>query len=688
MKLQAHKLLADTTQVLWENLEGSFTLVFPDGEIQTNHEETLISSYFWDILRDFNHTPFSVNHHLSSILKGGTISNKSLNKLMANVLWDAYFHYIQDPMCLRELESRGIDRVILREVLAKRLYECVNNLYNDLGCRLEEYVVTLLADDFIEAVNYPEIKAVTSRMNMTEKSVDQVYEVIHKVMLKDPEDAQRNGDKYGAIASRSVLSRLARGGIVDQGQLDQTIGLRGFMTDMDSYQFPVPVNTNIVKGITKIYDSLIESRSASKALGFAQKPLQQTEWFNRRSQLNAMVVRYLVPGDCGSTTYLDWRVREQDLPTIQGKTYLNEDTGQLDHIKVTDHHLVGKTLKLRTPMGGCATPVANGVCETCFGLLSHNVFRNTNIGMACTVEINEKVSQMVLKTKHLDGSSKIEPMRLNEDEKRFLTVTASGDSYKLNPKLAGKSIKLVINPSEAVGFADIQEIQDVRDLSFTRTTSLDRIGIDYHQNGIAQRIGITVGDKRRRASLSPEMLMYIRQTGWSVDAHGNYLIDLANWNHKQIMMVVPRRSTNMSDYSKEIESLLEAKKDKDVMNYRNNEMTRGAFIQEFYDLVNSRLNVNLAVLEVMAYSYMVVNTDPLNPNYALPKPHTRYGFGVFKLSIERRSLGATMAYQEQHDTLTDPGSYIHTERLDSPMDVFITPKEVIENYHETIPNYF
>lgn len=683
MKLHIRKLLNYSTEQLWDMLDGDFILVFDNGEqINTNYKETLFSSYFWDLFRQYPNVVITPNMHISGILDGKTISTKFINTLLSNIVYLVYDTYTESN---DQNFNAPLNKILFRETLAKHLYEMVNTSYNELSYKLEEYVVTINIEDFIEVVRNEEILKARDQF-ITEKAVNDVYNTIHRVIIDEPEKQQISGDKYTNKVGQNILSLLARSGIVDQGQLDQCVGLRGFITDIDSYQFPLAVQSNLVEGIVNFYESLTESRSAAKSLGFTQKPLQETEYFNRRSQLGALPIRYLIPGDCGSKVYLEWKVRNGDLRNLQGKYYLDEQTNTLAVVKKTDNHLLGKTLKLRTTLGGCAHPVQEGVCETCFGTLSKNFFRNTNLGKACTVEINEKVSQAVLKTKHLDGSSKIEDIHLSEEGKKFLTIK-NGDTYLLNPRLAGKDIKLVINPTEALGFTDIREVTDIRDLSYTRTTQLDRIGIEYKQGEGSFIVGIDVGVKRRPASISPDMLMYIRDKSWIVDDEGRYLIDLKDWDHKKVMMIVPRRNVNMSDYSKEIASMLESSKDKSTLRYRNNELTRTAFITEFFDLVNSRLSVNLAVLEIVAYSSMVVDTNPENPDYSLPRANTRYGFGAFKLNIEHRSLGAMMAYQEQHDALTDASSFIHKNRIDSPMDIFIKPQEVLDAYNETIPGY-
>lgn len=123
----------------------------------------------------------------------------------------------------------------------------------------------------------------------------------------------------------------------------------------------------------------------------------------------------------------------------------------------------------------------------------------------------------------------------------------------------------------------------------------------------------------------------------------------------------------------EIAKMLEATASE--MQQRSKNISPVALLMEFHDLVNRRLNVNLAILDVIIYSSMVVNTD--EPNYDLPKPWTSSGLGVLNLLLANRSLSAMMGYQGHRHTFTDPSSFFVKNRLDSPFDVIFLPDEVL-----------
>lgn len=108
------------------------------------------------------------------------------------------------------------------------------------------------------------------------------------------------------------------------------------------------------------------------------------------------------------------------------------------------------------------------------------------------------------------------------------------------------------------------------------------------------------------------------------------------------------------------------------MKTRDTDISPDAFLAELYDLVNSKLVINLAVLEVVMYGIMVVSA--LDENYSLPKPYTDSGLGVMRLIMTRRSLSALLAYQGIKPAIIDPINYIGKNRMPHIFDDVVMPE--------------
>lgn len=703
-RISARFLLGMSIEEMWQTLTGEFILVFDDGELATNYRETIYSGYAWDFHRNYPLTPLLMMHHVAGVLQGSRLGSDTHLQLLGNAMWSTYDTYVGNSHQLSigpvlrkkpggvELVEPAIPQVSeieFRDHLAEMVYRTSNHMYNDLSYRLSEYVVSLDITDFVEVLKQPRVKEVNDSIyerhaaaregTAKQKVLDDTYIVIKDVL------------QNGIDLPNNPISLAARSKLVNIDQVMQCVGPRGYMTDTDSHVFRYPVLRGYAKGLREFYDSLVESRSAAKSLIFSKAPLQQAEYFSRRLQLMSQVVQRLHPGDCGTTNYLYWNVRPPiiengmvmhpgDLKQLVGKNYLGDD-GVIHSIKAGDKHLVGKTLKLRAAMH-CGHPDPYGICATCFGQLSLSVPAGTNIGQMCCTSLAQKSSQNVLSVKHLDGSSVVEGIVLSPDNKQYLKVGTDDNSYMLAEGLKGKRIKLIIPGDRAANITDIMEVGDVENLNPTRVCELAEVGISVDTGDEPVVVSIEINLGRRLASPTMALMKYIRQNRWSVDERGNYVVDMASWNWNERLLSLPMRHFNMSDHSQNIATLLESSVDK--MQERDTSLSPDSVLVELFDLVNQKLTVNLAVLDVVLYATMIVSAE--RGNYELPKPWTNRSLGVYKLTMASRSLSAAMAYENHREIIVSPLSYTETNRPDHPMDGLVMPAEVFRDFHQYIDN--
>jgi len=659
-KYHARELLNYTVAELWDMLTGEFELHFDDGFIITNWKETVYSSYAWEFHRRYPNTPMLIKHHVGSILRNGSrLGSGTHLTLLGNTMWSTHDIYMQDP-------------TVNRDILSEMVYRLTNQMYVDLTYRLEEYVMSTDITDLMEVIRHPKIQEIKDRMEPTKQSIKITYDEIREVL--------NNGNDLPI----NPISLAVRSKLVNEMQILQCIGPRGFLTDIDSDEFRHPVMRGYGEGIRLFHDSLIESRSAAKSLLFSKSPLQEAEYFSRRLQLMSQIVQNLHHGDCGTTDYVLWHVRDKqvyegttvfagDLKSLEGKHYLHDD-GTLHTIRDTDKHLIGQSLKVRSVLH-CAHPDPYGICSTCFGELSLSVPDGSNIGHMCCTSMTQKSSQSVLSVKHLDGSSTIESIRLRQDVKKYLAVASDGNSYLMANAIRNKNAHLVIPANAAANLTDINNVRNIEDLNISMLSQITEMSMYFgapQQGDPAPDLELNVSKDRRRASMTYGLLNYIRQYGWSSDDFGNYVINMDKWDWSQPIMSLPLKHFNMSDHSKEIADMLESSVKE--MKKRDKGVSPDAFLVEFADAVNSRLNVNLAVLEVTLYGAMIVSAE--KQDYRLPKPGTERGLGVMETSMDRRSLSAAMAYEGQYYNFIDPYSFLLTNRPNHLLDGVLLPELV------------
>lgn len=664
-RLEARGLLAFEVDELWDILTGEFVLCFDDGEIVTNYKETLYSLYSWAFHQKYPKTPLLMKHHVGHFLNERRLGSNTHLELLGSVMWSTHDAYAADPT------FNPAELPQLRDTLSEMIYRTMNTMYNELTHRLEENVVSIDITDFMNVMKHPKVKEIKDNIKPTEASIKDAYDRTTEIL------------RNGIDLPDNPLSLAMRSNLVSDSQLMQCLVARGFLTDTDSHQFPHPILRGFAEGLRSFHDSFIESRSAAKSLLFSKAPLQDAEYFSRRLQLMSQVVRTLHHGDCGSTEYNYWNVRPKvvelgetlfggDLKQLEGKNYLDVD-GKLKPIKAGDKHLIGRTLKMRSVLH-CAHPDPYGVCSTCFGELSLSVPDKTNLGHMCCTSMTQKSSQSVLSVKHLDGSATIESICLRPGEDKLLAVMPGGSSYMLAEALKGKEAKIVIPERFATNLTDINSVRNVEDLNISRVSEMTEIGIITAFKGVPQPMAsIHVGMDHRLASMTYSLLNHIKVVGWDVDDNGNYVVDMADWDWSKPILTLPLKHFNMSDHSKEIADTLESSVVQ--MKARDKTVSPDAFLVELNDLVNNRLSVNIAVLEVITYATMIVSAE--NQDYRLPKPGTDRDLGVMEMTMDRRSLSAAMAYEGQYDNFIDPLSFLLRGRPSHPLDAILMPAEVL-----------
>lgn len=656
---KARELWNMDKEAVWGLPDGRIALIFDDDtRLEVDTKATIYSWYAGVFHRLYPRTPLLPRHHLGErqIGKGTEID------LLGEGLFDC-----------RDVYGDEVDM----EELSLIAYQNQNELYNDMTTRLKASVSTISILDFIEVMDHPEIKEANANVRPTQRSIDQTYDKIWTALC-------REGELKG-----NTVARMAKSGLVSEGQIKQCVGPRGFLTEIDSGIYRRPVLTGYVEGMRTLYDSMVESRSASKALMFAKDPVAESEYFNREMQLVASTLTRLHRGDCGSTEHLLFKVRSSsDLKLIAGKYYMLTD-GSMQTVSSEDRNLIGQLIQMRSALK-CQHPDPYGVCSTCMGGISDSIPNQTNLGHVSVTVMCEKISQNVLSTKHLDGSSKVDDFDIGNYDAQYIRSgvgvmvnqksageeAESNTVIKLNDRLQGREIEMVLEATQASNISNI-DYADIDKLAPSNVTSLTEVIFRVKgEDGIPEppaTVSVSMG--ARQSWLTAEALAYVKRKGFRLSDHGNYVIDLTEWDAELPLFQLPLKHTDMVQYMKTIKSFIMAagdtgKKTKGVKTLGDfPTIDRG--LVEFYNLINSKLNVNIAHLEVIILSAMI--RSEAEHDHRLPRPIAKGELGSYRKNMEMRSVGISMAYERQAKRLTDVKSFIYPKRPDSPFDNILCP---------------
>lgn len=624
---------------LWNLPDARMKIQFDDGVVDAFTDATILSAYcFGPFYRRYPNCPAKMSHHQGNRqLEGDTIQD-----LLSTVLFDAHFAYPDEDI----------------EEMYRLATQCNNRIFNDFTYRLEEYVSGLTILDFQEVIDNPTIKAANDSVQPTEASINRTYEIIKDTFATSKE------------LYNNPIAKMARTGLVSMGQILQCVGPRGYCTDTDSNIFKTPVMHGYAHGVQSLAESMIESRSAAKALMFTKDPLQESQYTNRKIQLLAGSLMRLHRTDCGGGRLMPVRLNGGALFFYAGKQYKREEDvhvvgAPFRVLNRHDKHLIGELIYVRT-IFDCRHPDPQGVCAGCYGQMALSVPRGTNIGHIAATVMCEAISQILLSTKHLDTSASQEGSILSDYDAGYLEENVETNTIKLSDRLENAKVALIVQTREATRLNDAIIVEDVKMLSPSSISSLTDIKLEITTPKGSEVVPLHVSDEVRKSFMSHDLLNHVKTNGWSLTAQGDIRIDLKEWDHAAPLLELPLKQVNMLDYMFTIERFLRAsdkgKKAPTLRAYSSPE----AGLMRLYELVTSRLKFNIVHMECLIKACMVRSTA--NADYRLPLSGNVTEFGRYNDIMAMRSLSAAMAFESQAKVLFSPYAFVVTNRDDHPLD--------------------
>ena len=643
LSFTAREIMAMDPLTLWSLPNGPIQIAFDDKIAVTRVRQTIFSYYAWDVHRLFPELPLLSTHHMGT----KRLTPKTHTDLLSRIMLDCRDHHV----------DRG--QTVDSELLSSLAYDITNTVYNVFTVKLQAYVRTLSAVDFVVVMKHPVVAKALKDLNKSggfgEMTVNQANDIIKDVLLYAPE-LRGNG-----------IAEALRSNLVSLGQVLQCVGARGFATDIDSSVFRKPIITGYARGVTKVVDMLQDSRSASKSLFFQRAPMQKSEYFNRACQLSAATLQQLHMRDCGNRDYQPITISTKRLlKDMMGKYFYDEKLKTERAIRPHDTDLIGKTIPVRL-MFSCKDRDRSGVCYRCFGELSFSIPSGTNIGHVAASEVQSKVAQLLLSNKHLDSSANVDKVDIQEYESRYLTTGLEENALYFTSGLSKKKICIVIASTEAQNLSDLNIVPSADQLSPYRIAELSYIQL-YVNDDISTIVELSVMSGTRKATFTKRALRFIKKQGWTINEKGHYVLDLTGWDMRHPFMELPLKHFSTVDYMQSIEGFIKGgvtKTEDSIMSYS----TPAAALMAFHDLVSLKLDVNIVYLEAIILSTMVQSLS--ERDYRLPLPRENGQFAYYSQQMMMRSLSASMAYQNQGVVLYSPTSYLIKRRPPHYLDKLV-----------------
>ena len=656
MKANVRELMMVSEDDIWKvPPDQPMTLVFDDGEVATTGRLLHYNWYYWRLYREFSSKVVTIKHFHNNLFTSDTHI-----KVGQEMLWDVYEN-IDNPAPNTQWE---ISRVF---------YEITNALDNAAVSRLGEYRSGGSFIDLIELMNNPEIKKAKSEYWTSAKESEWDSLVVKEAIDKAHKEVGRVLYEDRKVLMKNAIKRLSISKNVSKGQLLQLVGPRGYVQDIDGSVFPYPIDVGYTEGMSSIYDIAIESRSAARALFMNTKPLQDSEYNNRTMQLHCSVTHSVCGKSCGHWDTVKWTVEEGDELLLRGMNMMVDGKPVMIWRDISD--IIGKTIDIRTPMG-CGNKDTQTICETCLGWLSRVIPPGTNLGYTLSSALWAVITQLMLSTKHFEGSTVSLYLDIDSVSAKFIKHYTKDHSkiLLLKPSVPKTNHRIRI-PQEFVPHLNDILITDVDEISPSRVSrcKFACIGL-YKEDEMVmpwQDIKLTVAGSG--AAITPEGLAYLKTNGW-ISGPGYIEFSLENWRYDQPLFMTPRRGDNIYLYLNEVRSFLVPKgageegKTINITSYR----TRTAALGEFITLLRTRLDVNMAIAAIVLRACMTRDAD--SGDYRLPRAGEPFTFTNTKQCLMKRALTGALAYEVQDNVILDPEFYIERPRPTHMLDAIFTTK--------------
>lgn len=672
-ELDIRYLLSKSTKYVRKNVNRPRLVKFDDGtKVELTAREVIMTRLMLTpIVPYMNNISLDHTMNIREYYSQGIYVPDTGKKFNSNIVKKLSMEYLVG----KELTEGVVKEFNIGSVMPgvyKSMYESMNEIYNDIALTNKRHQTGISIMDFIVIQKDPrliEAIAVATKLK-TPSAVNNTYVVLDQV-LRDP----IYGDNPIAIG---YLTNT-----MNKDQLKQMLASRGFVTEINSAIFKTPVTKSFVMGLTDIYSFTIESRAAVKAAYYSKVAVEKSEYFAREWQLVTSIVERIWYGDCGSTDYMEWYVRSEkdsplgktDLDLMIGTWYLNEDTGKLQAITKEDRHLIGKTIKIRTALG-CNHKDPSKVCSVCYGELAYGVHSHTGLGYISSTTVSAAISQKLLSAKHLTSSAKAASTKLEEEAKNYFVIKDGTDiHFRSSVRLDGNTkYKLLIPQEQVQGMSTLNESTDVDNLYIGKISKIDTVYLEVNKASSVYMYEIKLKTNNRDAVLTRDALKYIIEHKAPLDDSDRVVIDLGEWDNSKSLFELPEIEFNFLELSNTVKGLFKSMKTKNGEFLKSEDLLR-----KVYDLVNLKLNVNLALLEVIVYAFTVASAEDDDFNLHRNKDTPQYLQPIPKL-ITNRGLGAGLGWEKIVNSLLYNPNVYYEKSIPHPMNVIINPRGVVNNW--------
>lgn len=612
MKLSARKLLNVAPLDIKKNISGvGFNVLFEDGNIKTmSGPDIVLARYYWEFVKACN-MKITSDLTINNFYDNGYYTANAHGRIL-NYMYKKYIREYLVPTNTLSFEKMHNAWYVMFNIL--------NNLFSELQYNVLEYGVSLNILDFIELQKDEkliEIIEAGKKDNMNPEHITTVNNRIQELLLENPDNN---------------LAKLWNCGVTNKTQVGHSIGRRGFVTDINNMIYAEAVDTNLIKGFDGFYDLACESAVMAKALNLQERGVRYSEWLQRELHLSAMSIQSVKLVDCGNDYYHPWYVKDlRELSLLEGANILL-DGKEVELDLDTHSHLVDTIVDIRR-LNDCKLLKSGHVCMKCLGAFTYSMPEFASTSHTLLTVAMAVIGQLMLSAKHFTDSTTLKSIKLDSTNAKYFRVNESDFILKEVPNM-----KMLISSTAYNGFRffTTKDKDKIESSDISKLSSISNITMLEDNNGTVFKEVINVKIDGRNGVLSPEFIMYTLDNTTLTNT-GDYIIDMADF--KGTVLTLENKEFAYDQFNFGFKSLLLG------FGAGRKTTTVEEAINEIFTYLNTKLNINIKVVELMVASLTVENR--INLDYSIGLDRDKREVISYKEVIIGRGPAVALGFQDQ-----------------------------------------
>lgn len=608
--------------------KGYVTVEFGDGPKDMPIQQVLLHLPIWEVYRNFGVVVESCHIHHPI----GPVSKKSFVKMLSSVYLDLF---------TIDIDRDGI------QALKEQLWYAAN-YYDDFGTNeLNEYHCSVSLPELSRLVAQKEVKDIID-VDLDETRGTRYIEAT----LADATDKLIKVLSDKDLLKDNVLLEYQQSGILNRNQLPQVLIAFGLRTEINDMVIKKPVTGSSLSGMKDITELGIEQQAARKSVYYSHTAIQTSQYWGRKQQLLACVIKKLYPDFCGTVNTVEFPITAVTAPNCIGKNIW--DNGRIVTLLPSNiNNYIDTVVHMFSPTTCRHT---DGACSVCYGLLHKNIPEGTNLGINAASQTVSGVSQMILSTKHfIKTKSKvyeIPTLAAKYIERGTNGIYFKKDVYKDKEWFVGFYFKDIRG-----SLTDVNHMVDDLPIPEERFSELPIMYIKDPEGNI---IPLELSVEGQSPYFTLQFLLWMKQKYESIQSEETiFWVPMKGCKHIPVFRTTIANDSMMGFVMK-VTKFLE-----------NGVLTKykdlSQALQAFSTLVYDKVSVNIVQLEVLLKAHLVTGQG----NFSIPvvEDPRNVIFDKTVNIVQNRSLSSMLALQGLKKQLSSP--YIYTQvRDDNPFDPF------------------